>query len=70
MLWKTFTTLSDKMRSMLRNNLSEVNAVIIDKINFVSNDLPLDINLRLVEIFACPNSTPFVEIRIIVIGDF
>ena len=36
----------------------------------VSNDLLLHIHLRLVEICACPNNTPFAEITVIAVGNF
>ena len=37
--------LSDKMRTMLRNRLSEVKVLIIDEASMVSNDLLLHIHL-------------------------
>ena len=65
---KRFPSLSYKIRSMLMNNLSEVRVIIIDEISMVLNDLPFHIHLRLVEIFACPNNTPFAGITVIAVA--
>ena len=62
--------LSDKMRSKLRNKLSEIGVIIIDEISMVSNLLLLYIHQRLVEIFGCSCDIPFAGISIIVFGDF
>ena len=43
---KNLPSLNDKMRSMLRNKLSELSVVIIDKISMVSNVLLLHVQLR------------------------
>ena len=59
---KLLPSLSDKMRSMLKNKLPEVKVVIIDEISVVSNDLLLHVHLRLVEVFACSKNTPFAGI--------
>ena len=61
--------LSDKMRSALRNKLSEVNVIIVDEISMVSNVLLLNIHLRLCEIFGIKTSIPFAGKMIIVCGD-
>ena len=61
--------LSDKMRTSLRNKLSEVSVVIIDEISMVSNILLLNIHLRLCEIFGVKQSTPFAGKMVIVCGD-
>lgn len=60
------------MRSMLKNKLPEVKVkvVTIDEISMVSHDLLLHIHLRLVEVFACSNNTPFAGITVIAVGDF
>ena len=47
---KTVPKLSDKIRSSLRNKLSEVRLLIIDEVSMVSNKLLLYIHQRLVEI--------------------
>ena len=53
--------LSDKMRSKLRNKLSEVGVIIIYEISMVSNLLMLYIHQRLVEIFRCFCDIPLLE---------
>ena len=67
---KRLPSLSDKMRSILKNKLPEVKVVIIDEISVVSNDLLLHVHLRLVEVFACSKNTPFAGITVIAVGDF
>ena len=67
---KHLPPLSDKMRSMLRNRLSEVKVLIIDEVSMVSNDLLLHIHLRLTEIFASKGNFPFAGITVIAVGDF
>ena len=62
-------SLSDKMKSNLRNKLFQVKWLIIDEISMVSNDLLLHVNCRVVEIFGCRTDIPFVEIIIIAVGD-
>ena len=62
--------LSDKMRSSLRNRLSELRVIVIDEISMVSNLLLLYINQRLIEIFGCPETVPFAGITVIACGDF
>ena len=61
---KRLPSLSDKMRSILKNKLPEVKVVIIDEISVVSNDLLLHVHLRLVEVFACSKNTPFAGITV------
>ena len=46
--------LSDKMKTSLRNALSEVKIVIIDEFSMVSSDLFFKINTRLLEILCVP----------------
>ena len=68
---KYIPPLSDKMKSMLRNKLSEVKAINIYEKYMVSNDLLLHIHLPL-EFFACPKNTAgksFAEITIIEVRD-
>ena len=67
---KHLPPLSDKMRSMLRNRLSEIKVLIIDEVSMVSNDLLLHIHLRLTEIFASKGNFPFAGITVIAVGDF
>ena len=66
---KHLPALNDKTRSSLRNKFSEVKGIIIDEISMVFNDLLFHIHLRLLEIFGCPNSTPFAGLSIIVVGN-
>ena len=63
-------SLSDKMRSMLRNRLSEVKVLIIDEVSVVSNNLLLHSHLRLTEIFASKGNFPFAGITVIAAGNF
>ena len=67
---KHLPLLSDKMRSMLRNKLSEVKVLIFDEVSMVSNDLLLHIHLRLTEIFASKGNFPFAGFTVIAVGDF
>ena len=67
---KHLPPLSDKMRFMLRNRLSEVKVLITDEVSMVSNDLLLHIHLRLTEIFASKGNFSFAGITVIAVGDF
>ena len=67
---KNVPKLSDKMRSKLRNKLSELGVIIIDEISMVSNLLLLYIHQRLVEVFGCSQEKAFAGISVIVFGDF
>lgn len=55
---------------MLRNKLSELSIIVIDKISMVSNKLLLHIYQRLIEIFGCSEEIPFAGISVIACGDF
>ena len=59
---KNLPRLNDKKRPALRNNLCELQALIIDEISMVSNLQLLCIHLRLVEIFGCSENVPFAGI--------
>ena len=61
---------SDKMKSSLRNKYLELKVLVIDEISMVSNDLLLNVHLRLAEIFGCQGNQPFAELTVITIGDF
>ena len=67
---KSVPKLSDKMRSKLRNKLSELGVITIDEISMVSNLLLLYIHQRLVEVFGCSQDKAFAGISVIVFGDF
>ena len=67
---KNIPQLSDKLRSSLRTNLSEVQVVIIDEVSMVSNILLLYINQRLVKIFGCNSNIPFADLTVVFCRDF
>ena len=67
---KNVPRLGDKMRSKLRNKLSEVGVIIIDEKSMVSNLLLLYIHQRLTEVFGCSEDLRFAGISVIVFGDF
>ena len=46
---KNIPKLSDKMRSMMRNKLSELSVIVIDEVSMVSNYLLLHIHQKLIE---------------------
>ena len=62
--------LSDNLRSTLRNNYSELSAVIIDEISMVSNARLYQIHSRLCEIFNVPLDAPFANLTVLIVGDF
>ena len=62
--------LSNKMKSSLRNRLSELKIIIIDEISVVSNNLLFYVDLRLNKIFATVKDKPFAGISVITVGDF
>ena len=61
---------SDKMKSILRNRLSELKIIIIDEISMIFNNLLFYEHLRLNEIFGTVNDKPFAGISVITVGDF
>ena len=68
---KHLPALNDKIRLPLKNKFSKVKPIIIDEISMVSNNLlSFQIHLRLLEIFVCPNNTPFAGLSISIVGDF
>ena len=62
--------LSDSLRCTLRNDYSEVAAVIIDEISMVSNVRLYQIYVRLCEIFNASLDIPFGGLTLLVVGDF
>ena len=62
--------LSDKMKSSLRNRLSELKIIIIDEISMLFNNLLFYVHLRLNEIFGTVNNKPFAGISVINVGNF
>ena len=67
---KNLPPLSDKMKSSLRNKLSDLKVIIVYEISMVSNDLLFYVHLRLNEIFGSVNNEPFAGITVITVGDF
>ena len=61
--------LSDISRATLRNQLSELQMIIIDEVSMVSNKMLLHIHQRLKEIFATPDHMLFAGKSIIAVGD-
>ena len=61
--------LHDKMKYSLRNHLSDLKVIIIDKISMVSSELLSYVHLHLNEIFGSVNNDPFAGIAVIVVGD-
>ena len=67
---KNVPSLSDKMKSTLRNRLSDLKVVIIDEISMVSNNLLYYIHLRLNEIFRITGTEPLADLNILAVVDF
>ena len=58
------------MKYSLRNKLSHLKVIIVDKISMVSNDLLFYVHLRLNQILGSVNNEPFVGSTVITVGDF
>ena len=67
---KNLPSLSDKMRSTLRNRLADLKVIIIDEIPMVSNNLVYYIHLRLNEIFGTADIERFAGLTILAVVDF
>ena len=67
---KNLPPLGDKMKSSLRNKLSDLKVIIVDEISVVSNDLLFYVHLRFSEIFGSVNNEPFAGITVITVGNF
>ena len=67
---KNLSSLSDKMRSTLRNRLADLKVIIIDEIPMVSNNLLYYIHLRLNEIFGTADIELFAGLTILAVVDF
>ena len=61
--------LSDKMKASLRNKLSEIKMVIIDKFSMVSSDLFFKINVWLLETFMCSTVVEFAGVTVVPVAD-
>ena len=64
-----FYQLKDKQKTILRNKLSEVRLIIIDKILMVSRKLFFQVHQRLIKIFGSDKDLPFANQSVIVCGD-
>ena len=67
---KNLPPLTDKIKSSLRNKLSDLKVIIFDEIPMVSNGLLFFVHLRLNEIFGSANNEPFAGIAVISVGNF
>ena len=61
--------LSDKMKTSLRNKLSEVKIFIIDEFSMVSSGLFSKINALLLEIFMCSTAVKFTGLTFKLVAD-
>ena len=61
--------LSDKFRSLLKAQLSNVKLLIIDEVSMVSSVMLLHIHNHLTHIFGTPQTLPFAGLSIPAIGD-
>ena len=61
--------LHGKMKCSLKNHLSDLKVIIIDKISMISNELLFYIHLRLNEIFCSVNNYPFAGLTVTVVGN-
>ena len=67
---KNLPPLGDRMKTSLKNKLSDLKVIIVDKISMVSNDLLFYNHLRLNEMFGSVNNEPFAGITVTTVGDF
>ena len=63
------TASGDKKLAELRENLSELRLIIIDKMSLVSSDMLYKIDAKLREIFHLRKDHPFAGIAIVLVGD-
>ena len=61
--------LSDKKRAEMRENLANVELIIIDEVSLCSAELLYKIHMRLTEVFNTDVSIPFANINIVLVGD-
>ena len=62
--------LSEKMRSSLRNKLSDLKVIITEEISVVYDDLLVHVHLQLTEIFGSVNDQPFASVSVMAVGFF
>ena len=67
---KNLPPLGDRMKASLKNKLSDLKVIIVDKISMVSNDLLFYNHLTLNEMFGSVNNEPFAGITVTTVGDF
>ena len=67
---KNVPPMGDKMKSSLRNKLSDLKVIIVDEMSMVSNDLLFYVHLRLNKMFGSVNNEPFAGITVITVGEF
>ena len=67
---KNLPSLNDKMKSTLRNRLSDLKVIIINEISIVSNNLLYYIHLRLNKFFRITGTEPLADLNILEVGDF
>ena len=60
---------SEKKLAELRENLSELQLIIIDEKSLVSSDMLYKIDAKMKEIFILRKNTPFAGIGILLVGD-
>ena len=63
------TSSSDKKLAELRENLSELQLIIIDEMSLVSSDQLYKIDAKMKEIFQLRKDIPFAGIGIVLVGD-
>ena len=63
------TSSSDKKLAELRENLSELQLIIIDEMSLVSSGMLYKIDHKLKEIFVMRRNIPFAGIGILLVGD-
>ena len=66
---KYLPTLSEKMRSILRNKLSDLKVITIAEISLVSDDLLFHVHFQLTKIFRSVNDQPLANVSVITDGD-
>ena len=63
------TSSSDKKLAELRENLSELQLIIIDEMSLVSSDMLFKLDAKLKEVFHLRKNVPFAGIGITLVGD-
>ena len=67
--WKSqIHPLNDEQKDHLRNKLSELKLIVIDKISMVSRKLFGQLKQRLIDISSCSETIPFAGVSVLVCG--